>query len=309
MFTELPKLLGRDFVIGYVLPSIVLLSGIVGVMYMLDAHPQVVERALNGDLVILGWFAFFVYIVAILALTLNTRAIRLLEGYWPDNIRKLFVRREQARFDDLMSRIENATDPGEIGGLLYRAATEFPDTKGLVLPTRFGNSIRAFEVYPRVVYGFEAVGGWERLLAVMPKEYREQIDNSKAMMDLWVNLGYACILVFIFYIGCAFSTWRFCYWWIPVAAIVGSWVCIYLARFAAMEWGTMVRSGVDLFLPELGRKLGFAIPQSTEERIRFWNEVSRSFIHRQPVEWPPAETSSPTSCSSTPRDPASNSKG
>lgn len=55
----------------------------------------------------------------------------------------------------------------------------FPDQERWLLPTSFGNTIRAFEVYPRVMYGIDSIIGWNRLLGVIPKEYGDLYNDAK----------------------------------------------------------------------------------------------------------------------------------
>ena len=45
-----------------------------------------------------------------------------------------------------------------------------------------------FEVYPRVMYGLESIEGWDRILAVVPKDYRTLMDSAKAQTDFWINI-------------------------------------------------------------------------------------------------------------------------
>jgi hypothetical protein len=67
----------------------------------------------------------------------------------------------------------------------------------LTLPTRFGNAIRSFEVYSRIIYGLEAIDGWPRLLAVIPADYRQAIDDAKAQVDFWVNIWMGSLLIWM----------------------------------------------------------------------------------------------------------------
>ena len=71
---------------------------------------------------------------------------------------------------------------------------EYPSTEDQVLPTSFGNAVRAYEDYSRVVYGFESINGWSRLQAVMSKEFMEILGSSRARVDLWLNLLFLAIL-------------------------------------------------------------------------------------------------------------------
>ena len=61
--------------------------------------------------------------------------------------------------------------------------------------------------------------------------------------------------------------------WIPGLALVFSWLFAQWARGAAYEWGIMVKSAVDLYLPDLSQKLGYKLPENHSERREFWNII------------------------------------
>ena len=84
--------------------------------------------------------------------------------------------------------------------------TQYPDDEFWLLPTSFGNSIRAFEVYSRIMYGIDAIEGWSRLLAVIPTEYLEKINDSKANVAFWVNNLFLGGLAFLGYFVLALYT-------------------------------------------------------------------------------------------------------
>lgn len=50
-------------------------------------------------------------------------------------------------------------------------------------PTRLGNLIAAYEHYPRIKYGLDAVFYWPRLWVTINKELREEIDNQQPQAD------------------------------------------------------------------------------------------------------------------------------
>ena len=50
-------------------------------------------------------------------------------------------------------------------------------------PTRLGNLIAAYEQYPRLKYGLDAVFYWPRLWVTISKDLREEIDNQQAQAD------------------------------------------------------------------------------------------------------------------------------
>src|SRR5262249_35103697 len=70
---------------------------------------------------------------------------------------------------------------------------EFPINKETALPTvfcptRLGNIIYAYEQYPLLKYGLDAVFFWPRLWLAVDKDLREEIDNHQAQADGLVYL-------------------------------------------------------------------------------------------------------------------------
>jgi hypothetical protein len=150
-------------------------------------------------------------VLAVTLLTLNRPIFQLFEGYGTFNPIRFFgfaiIRHEllTSELRRVTSLAENAA--GEVLSRLERRARElmgdlverFPPQAIPLLPTSLGNVMNAFEEYSRAMYGFDAVEGWPRLLAVIPKDYRELIDSSKAETDFWINLQLISILVVVDY--------------------------------------------------------------------------------------------------------------
>ena len=112
-----------------------------------------------------------------------------------------------------------------IAELRRRKVEEFPPSEVEVRPTIFGNRVAAFESYPSVMYGLEPTKGWNRLLGVIPNEYRALIDDARTYTDFWVNLWLFGIVFLIEYVAFAvyvvgvFGTiWLPLFPWVPLIA-------------------------------------------------------------------------------------------
>ena len=165
---------------------------------------------------------------------------------------------------------------------MLKRAMQFPDQERWLLPTAFGNAIRAFEVYPRVMYGLESVQGWARLLAVIPKEYREFVDTAKARTDFWVNLWFLSLLTIVEYMGASFYTDEFKIPLVLGGAFVSSFIASRKARKAAYQWGEWIKASFDVFLAEFRTKLGFLPPATIEQEQDIWTAFSQAIIYRRP---------------------------
>ena len=291
-------LFDRNFVVGYVLPaaiflgiSLVLLHG-----FGLLPHVFVLTEADIPLFILIAGIAS--WIVGLCLFIVNVDIVGLMEGYGRFNPARFFGRVQTQRYRELNSAISELDKkykecisngekfPDELqpkrSELMLKRAMQFPDQERWLLPTAFGNAIRAFEVYPRVMYGLESVQGWARLLAVIPKEYREFVDTAKARTDFWVNLWFLSLLTIVEYMGASFYTDEFKIPLVLGGAFVSSFIASRKARKAAYQWGEWKKASVDVFLAEFRTKLGFLPPATIEQEQDIWTAFSQAIIYRRP---------------------------
>ena len=295
MFSEIPKLFDKNFAVGYLIPSIVLLLGFqtllyaFGITYLppyLTMDNPVVGSAV---IVVLGW------LVGIVLAATNRDLIRFLEGYGRLNPLRVFLPRERARFRRLAERIweledkyPNRTDleKDELNRLSQEQVMNFPDQEKWVLPTSFGNAIRAFEVYPRLMYGVDSIALWPRLLTVIPAEYKVYIDDAKAPMDFWLNMGISLFVLLLSSLGMWVYDLRMGIevHYLPfvlllIAEVLLILLCLYRARRSAIGWGQTVKSAFDVYLPDLAAKVGLKLPDTREERRIMWEKYGVALLY------------------------------
>jgi hypothetical protein len=242
-----------------------------------------------------------VWVTAIALLAINRPYIRFLEGYGgKSNPLNLWLGdRAKRRFDEhvvptleLQKEIEKARKEGaeptvteEHTTRLRQAVEQYPDERTWVLPTKFGNKYRAIEVYPRVVYGLEAVVAWDRLEALMPENFRNSLAGARAQMDFAVNLMLAGFLVLALYIGLAVTHRSLPAVWLP-AGLLLILIFGYSAALSSLTiYGNRVKSAFDLFRSELADDLGLALPRSTSEEREMWRDASRMMTYRSSDAW------------------------
>ncbi|WGJ15912.1 hypothetical protein QEV83_06570 [Methylocapsa sp. D3K7] len=196
--------------------------------------------------------------------------------------------------------------------LLRKFVAEFPSEPRLILPTRFGNAIRAFEDYSRRIYGADSIALWIHLCTVIPKDFQAAVENARAQVSFLLNLIYFAILV------CMLSSFRFLLslyvdnpFDLPVTKIGGILapnsiafaliaLCAALLANAAYkfsieridEWGALVKAAFDCYLPDLAKKLGYKLPLNGDDQRRFWTAMSRRAIYHRsfrPESWPRAD--------------------
>ena len=244
------------------------------------------------------------WIVSIFLLVLNRDIYRILEGYKKYNPLKIFEKRAKKVYNNKVARLKKLDDEYNKNGLNFPddlhkerwilmkdLAQKYPDTEDSVLPTAFGNALRAFEVYPRVMYGLEGIDGWPRILAVLPKDYRDLIDDAKAQVDWWVNLSVlSFLLLFEFWI-LVLCKWRLTLPWfymvldiaIPILILIFlNWIFLWRSISAAIGWGNFVKSAFDLYRLNVIDLLGVDSVSSRKSEQKLWKGFSQAIIYRRP---------------------------
>jgi hypothetical protein len=293
MFNQLTSIVDRNFVVGFYIPALILM-----VVSLEFNHPIPLNFAWvansGNDLSKATVFAAVTLVVAFVLQTFTLPIYRFLEGYWPWGLSSLLRGPQLRRYRRLAHRLRRVdaelahhkgTDPSprlqrtkdEVGMLL---ATRFPSSEDWILPTAFGNVLRSFEDYSHSLYGIEAVEGWSRLNAVIPKDFLDLVNSSQALCDLLV-------VSFVLAIESAVVLCGGHRFWAPVGFIFFGWFALRQAIAAAMQWGSWVKAAFDVFLPALAQKLGYQPPQPTEEMQKFWQAFSSVIIYRREdwLEW------------------------
>ena len=296
MFSELSKLIGKNFAIGYFVPVVVFLSVLLPTIQLLGDF-ELPYQKVGQDLALLtSLVALAIWLVAIVLVGFNKLIYRALEGYGVLNplqffhfIEKTQFGKLKAEFEVLYAKVVNSEggrnserDRSRLARLGQRLSQRYPDDERWLLPTSFGNTIRAFEVYPRVMYGIEGIQGWIRLIAVIPKDYAELLENSKAQADFWVNLFFLTFIYIVYSLAAMIWTSNYSFLWGPAIASVISIVFYSLARSCVQEWGELVKAAFDVFLNDLEKKLGFSSKFSLRGKMTKWQEISQGMSYRKP---------------------------
>jgi hypothetical protein len=307
---QLTGLIGRDFVIGYFLPVATFITASLGLAVAFGVEPG--GLALTGGsldetevLVASTLLALVSALGGVLLMALNREVIRLMEGYpyrrlngWQRwRYRRLSGLAEMIRTErEILKKQKKELSPerrDELEKAVAKLVTHFPDDEKWVLPTALGNTIRAFEVYPRIMYGLDAIEGWGRLLGVVPPDYREQINAAKTQMDFWVNLSLLALLFLPEYAAVAIYGDSLRVPWAPLAALVVAFFAYSRAKSAAVQWGNLAKASFDLFLPELWCRLGFAPAEDADKERTTWENFGWAIHYRAPRYLPQRHPTSP----------------
>jgi hypothetical protein len=307
MISSLRKLADRNFIVGFFLPA--LLGAIVFISFWGDRTTNessigsIFYKSTYLDLTV---FVLIIWSISILLSLLNQIIYRILEGYLGPfrterrlEIYRNLYRKEMEDLEEAFDRFENSISlDGEYDKYLERLRAKyvnFPSKDHLVLPTKFGNVIRAFETYPLEVYGVDSIATWLRLVAVIPKDYLLSIDSAKAEVDFFVNSFLAvnlCLLsVILQYVWSLYRLMPIFPWdhipWHFLAIAVLLMVIDFLVYQGAIHqtriWGEFVKSSFDLYLPDLAAKLGYSLPGTEKKRREFWEAVNTMFLDLNPL--------------------------
>lgn len=321
MLATLPKLADRSFIIGFLLPS--LLFALVLLLQFNDyagAGPML-KGMLDEDVAGAVLFGIAVWVLGLVMMVLNLWLYRMLEGYlpplgWFGKCRARHVAAHRKAREDAWalrerwSREGDAFPPADITRYteLMRRIARSPAEESDFLPTAFGNAIKAFETYPREVYGADGVPLRLHLGAVAPKEMMEQANLARAQVDFMVN---ACFFALAIGLGAVWRLFDDTGWGALVAALgarqlgnagaalawgqlvwiagaaLASWLFYRLAVLLVPAWGDMVKAIFDVALPDLAKKLGFALPIYEEGRREFWTSFSQMVTLRKDLDGQP----------------------
>ncbi len=312
MFTKIPGLFERNFVLGYLLPSLIWILMSSQVFKQFSSEPllfkflQFIELDVTSLLTTINGL-LLVYIGGIFLLAINRELLRSLEGYGKLNpfrllyfIGKFKFNKIESTIKELDSQYLNCYENGEEfpptrmqkrTKLMIEVVQKFPDREEYLLPTSFGNAIRGFEVYPRLMYGIDAIPAWSRLLTIIPLDYRKLIDDAKAIVDLWANLWLITIFVLIEYLIIIFDIKEIKLIWLPVLLLVFAFICFSRATAAAIIWGDYIKAAFDVYLPELQKKMGFVSTDSDDSELEsesklMWQKFSQAVIYHKPEYMP-----------------------
>ena|ERR1700692_1872816 len=323
MLSTLPKLADKAFVLGFFLP---VLLAVLAILALFGDVPEVrsfLAAQGEGDrLEKLFYFALIVWGLSILMLLINNVQYQILEGYrWPFSNLATFKDAERSRFEKLNDRVialrkerkeANNTLPDdkemELQDLWIKLRDDFPTKEALLLPTRFGNAIQAFENYSSDVYGADSVTLWFHLAAVLPKPFQSLLDDARASVNCLVNLCFFSALIGL--IAVVRLTWHFaqsvrlfppgfdaqslfslssiCFIGATALAAIVMRLSYNLAIERIHTWGALVMAAFDCFLPSLAVKLGYRLPITGEKQREFWTIVSQRVgfhIPLRPENW------------------------
>ena len=236
---------------------------------------------------------FATIVLAGLLYNLDTALIKLYEGYpWKHTLLgKALIGLQKRRLARLRLRARvlfelaaepgtpNADDVDDARGTALRAlAEDFPDRDDLVLPTRLGNIMRAFERYPTTQYQMDAIYLWPRLIAVIEERYATPLGDARISLVFLLTLSFLNGVLGVMTVAAGLR-------YLPPAPVkdvvlpaaafflAAGW--LYRESFgAARDWGELVKGAFDLYRWKLLDQLGFSQTPATRAGERdLWGSI------------------------------------
>lgn len=219
--------------------------------------------------------AAFLAATGVLSVTLyaiSTPLYRILEGYllWPAWLQKAGVAAQMKRRNDL----KQIAGQGWARGLALERLGRYPIDDRQIVPTRFGNALRAFETYGKTRFNLDSQTLWHELSAVVPKYIVGEIESARASVDFYIALFYCSLLFVLACLGfAAFENGVIAYYALPGAAVMifAHWMAVH----SVDAWSYAVQALVNLGRVKLAKTLGLRLPDTLEDERDMWGLVTR----------------------------------
>jgi hypothetical protein len=160
----------------------------------------------------------------------------------------------------------------------------YPSSAAAVLPTTLGNTIAAFEDYPRTRYGMETIALWPRLMPLLrDKNYLSFVSQEKTAFDFLMNTLIVIATLSGEWIVLALFSGEIALALISLAVAVVVLSILYHGMVvAARQWGTAVRVAFDLHRYDLHERLELksTANESFQDEVERWRDISRFFALR-----------------------------
>ena len=302
-FSTISKEFTKALILGSFLP--VVLATVLWLLLVYPLFPDVVRapealKRLSTEWQ-LTWSTIIVVVASAILNGFNTTILRLYQGYpwrhsilgWPmTKLYKWRYRKIRAHRDrlwtildslkpDVAAEAEASKRLAEpLRELTLMLNSDYPFSEEFVLPTKFGNVLRNVEDYSRERYGISAVPLWPRLVAVIDSKYAALIDDLKTALDFAVNLSFLMAVLAITTLCLSIQRWQLGggpAGLSRTALFVAISILAYQAAIArARNWGTYVKSAIDLYRRKLLEQLGYQHTlQSTEqEKADIWGKLA-----------------------------------
>lgn len=234
---------------------------------------------------------------ALLLSGLQRPIIRLLEGYPLERVQRApllgqiyrwRLARWQHKFDQLTRALDGEASKERTKAAL-RLNDSFPARRESLLPSEFGNVLRAFETHPRRRYGLDGIAIWPLIGMLLSETERAEVEEARTDLHFFVNLTIVSALAGLLVtadIACHASS-------APSGIAQGAAAVTVAVAVSALfwrasigagrGWGRPVRASFDLHRLELYRRLGVRSPATTSDDEVVGRAVNRLLSFGEPI--------------------------
>ena len=210
--------------------------------------------------------------------------LRILEGYWFRWLRELryyFITIQQKRkykldrqFQLLIARIEDKKQP-----LTPEEIEEYARLDGILhyfpihlMPTKFGNILRAAEERPKNQYGLDTFICWPRLWLLLPDSVKTELTEARVTLNTGARIWLWSLL---------FLVWTPLAWWVVPIGIISALLAYKWLLNAAIIYGDLLESAFDIYRFELYKVLRWSLPNSPEEERQLGEQLT-TYLWKRP---------------------------
>jgi len=307
---------GSHFLVASMIPSLGL---VVACLVVFDPilHVSSAFQIDNGIYALLGISLLVIVPTVIVGYTLtalNTFILKFFEGYvflhrfpfmrwgYARKANKLIEQREVLRNEiELLAQKKKRSREEQLTldalkTTYYSVVTiydqSYPPPNAEIMPTKFGNILKASEAYAGTRYGIDSVQFWPRLWHVIPSNYQQTIENARNELSFLVNMSALSVLFYLFCIAAiissappvGFSDWNgflansLRYIFAGALAFVSSQFFNRAALFSVGDFGMMIRSAYDLFRLDLLEQFRVKQPKDSNEEFQVWKNLGELII-------------------------------
>lgn len=155
--------------------------------------------------------------------------------------------------------------------------TRYPPIPELILPTRYGNIFTAYEIYSERTYGMDRKLFWPLFAPVLAeKQYTSFIDSRQATLDFFVNLVFACGILWPFALGVFALTGRTDAGTAVLLLPILAYILYRAACRAVIDWSDTANTAFDLYRFDLKDAIRLGLPPlaTFEEEKAMWQNIA-----------------------------------
>jgi hypothetical protein len=215
-------------------------------------------------------FAIVTGTIAFCLNALSTPLYRILEGYllWPGWLQRWCKDRQRERKNRLK---QDLSGTGWKRDLAIERLAYYPLDDDQVVPTRFGNALRAFETYGASRFNLDSQTLWYELCAVVPKYLQDKEEDPRSEVDFFVASVYLSIILCIVALVAAVEQQLDQELLVvAVLAFAVMLVCRWMLVRVTRDWSLAVQGIVNVGRKKLAATLGLQLPSNLEAERLMW---------------------------------------